>query len=395
MQPAKTGPKITLQPTTVGAQIVGIAGNCLAQAKTAAMPLWAAAVVAQYAIAKESIGWVSSGEYAAVVVGVALCATLVGRLSPRTWALVGAGVALAGNGLSLAAHDWQTLLAARAVAGVGEGVLYAVSHAIGAQMRNADRGFATMQVAACLFAIVFTTAGAALAAHFAGAGVFGLLAACCLAGMALFAAIPSDMPRLTRPQTADAAPALNLGFIALALAPLFLIAIGSQGIWPFAVLAGARTGLTGVEVGHILAMSLFLGAAGNFLAWLLAGRVSPYVPMVLGTGLLAASAILFMLATTKLVFAAGLVAGPIGFGLLVPYIYGLMARADRSGRTAGLGPLASMTGGIVSPLFVAQAFTDQGPAVFLVVAITALAIVLPVAAWLDRVGRRQTSLLAS
>jgi DHA1 family inner membrane transport protein len=373
-------------------QVIGVLGNCLAQAKTAAMPLWAASVVTHLQISKGNVGWVSSGEFAAAAIGIAISANLYRRATPRTWALIGTATAIAGNLLSCFSGGWPGLLMGRVIAGLGEGTLYAVSHAVGSRLKNADRGFAGFGIAACLFLIAFTAVGTALSFRFGASGVFGLLLGLCALGAIVFLRLPDEGPSSTlagEPAVRLQAPSF---LIAVALAPLFLVAIGSQGIWPYAAIGAERVGLANSAVVKVLSASLLFGAVANAVAWLLAGRVSPYVPILLGITGLAASVLLFMLSASPTLYVLAMVCGPLGFGLLVPYVYGAMARADPSaGQIPGLGPLASMLGSVMGPPLVGIAIASGRPWLFLAPAVCGVALVLPLLIWLNFLGQTRSA----
>ncbi len=96
---------------------------------------------AQSGLDDQQLGYVASWDINASAAAIGFAALLIARLSWRQLALGGLLLLLLGSVLTAHSHSYSALVAARIVAGVGEGLAIAVAFAALGSAANPDRAF--------------------------------------------------------------------------------------------------------------------------------------------------------------------------------------------------------------------------------------------------------------
>ncbi len=363
----------------VGASAIGLAG-------TNALPLLLGALSEGLGLEPDAAGVVGSVELACVALASLSASTRVHRLSRRRLALVGGVLAVLGHLSSAFADQYAMLLAARALAGIGEGLALAAANAASAAAHDPERLFAKVAIvgglgAAALLAVLPLASGG-----YGYRGGFGVLAGVCLASLPLLLWLPRP-PGLgplhfgtrERGHGARAAPVLIAAMV---------LAAGEGALWAFTERIGAAIGLSGPAIGGLLAATTAAGLIGAGVATWLGTRAGRVRPLALGLLGLAASTLAVSYASDTGLYAGGLLVWGLSFFFVTPYLLGTAAALDPSGRyvaaSSGMTSIGIALGPALGGLVVASASNAALGWLVCACALLALALVAPVALSLDR-----------
>lgn len=320
------------------------------------IPLWIGAIIDDLSLSPDAAGTVASVEFGTVAIVSILMASRVHLLNPKLFVALGSLLLITGNIFAAFADSLNTMIASRAMAGCGKGIVVAVVFALCAGTVNPTRTFATLNTSYAVFAAGFYLLIPAAVEVRGAEGAFLVMAMVALAGLSLIFWFP------TRDASSDAAPVVEAdyrimdiplyGF--LALLALVFIWMSHGAVWTFLERLGGEVGLSVSEVGQILSLGAFVTIGGPLLARILDTRFGNVLPLL-------AAAFLMILCTIAIVHLSSAIAYTIAVPIFlvmalfsVPYIMGILSLADPSGRlsaassaamTAG-GSLGALTGGV-------------------------------------------------
>jgi predicted MFS family arabinose efflux permease len=341
-----------------------------------ALPLWVGTLVADYRLDFEHAGMTVTVFLLGVVCASLWFAPRFDRLSPRLCAIVGYAVSAVGLFLVALCESWPPLLMLHIVAGIGTGCGLSMAHGAMGRSANPHRLLALAGIVLGVFAVSFYALVPPLMGAAGGASVFlvmaGLMACAAIASLRF----PGDRKpgRHTdrREQPGRSSPLrwpLVIGVACLAL--------NQSIIFSFLERIGMGRGFGREHVNTVLAA---IGIV-NLFPSALAGMLQKRLPAV-GVAIATAS-IQFGLAVTvssSTVFAPYALAAALYAAMMIfahPFLFGLTARIDPSGRTNALTPAMLMTGSALAPALggaVAQrlGFPGLGVAVFAISAVALL-----------------------
>lgn len=293
---------------------------------------------------------------AGVVVGVEMVGLLIGSVAPpflltqrswRTVALCALVLAAAGDALSMADLSLPALIAARGVAGTGEGALIAAAYAI---LASGPRPGLALGLNAAFMTAVGAAAGAFLPAAYAHIGFMAvpviLLASLSVAALAALAipALPiGGASRVGEPRTAGSATDRAL----VGCAIMFL---GQGASWAYLFLLGTRAGLPAASVGQVLSAGLVASSLGGLVLAALSTRCSLHALAALGSVGAALSLLPLWHQPTFALFAGACIFYTFSTGFLTPLAILVVGRADPTGQGAAYGGAAQLLGLAIGPI---------------------------------------------
>lgn len=325
-------------------------------------PILLGAMFAEGRVSLDELAVMATAEILAIAIGSAIASLLVStrRLTMKSVVLL---IALAVLNCAMSyATSAVGLTIVRSLAGLVEGAMVAVSIELIARSIHAERlggFFVTLQtLAQSLVALVLARWIVPMAGS---SGGFLLLAAVCVASIAVAFALPAeygDLPR--QPQGTDGVLTVKSILCLLSIFAFFLC-IGA--LWAFLEPLGARYGIDGQTVGFIVSASLAVQVVGAVAATWATDRMT-YRSALLGCGAvaIAASAVIAGNPSPALFWAASLAIGFVWM-FIIPFQVGMAVAADQTRSTALLVPAANLIGAGLGPL-VASIFivgNDVGP----------------------------------
>lgn len=330
----------------VGAVAAQVAGALVTQMS----PFMISGFMEGLKLSERDAGFVVSIEFLALALTAIAIAPVLPRLSNRRVSFAAVALALVAQGASIFSDSFASLLLLRGLAGIGEGALCAVSLAIVAvRSVNPDKVYGYFQIAWALGSVPLFALGGELTATHAQRGILTLIAGVTLALAPLLLLIPGDRAKAGDTAAAAAEPTSPL-FGIMALAAIMLYLTASAALYAFIAPMGERAGLDTSAVGYVLTVGSLIGLVGAGAATVLNVRWGRAIPI---SGFCAAFIVFTLMVClwrNPTAYVVALVASVIIFYFSVPYMLGLAAALDRSGRWAAAACSAYLLGYAAGPL---------------------------------------------
>ena len=303
-------------------------------------PLILGAASDSLGLSPDQAGLLTTLEFAGLGLASLLVATFAHRLDRRRLTLSGVALAAAGHLLATMVSGYAAMLPVRFAIGLGEGVLLAATNATIAVSAGAARVYARCIVTTVLAASVGYAVCPLAIAAWGHRGAHGCVAVVLLLAL-VFVARRSHPAPATRQERA-AGPAI-VGWL---LGLTFVVTLSDGLVWPFAERIGRTLGLEGETLGWMLGASLAAGLLGAGAAERLGTRFGYLRPLLLGLWGTALAGWGMANAGTPATLFVTTVLKNVTILFFFPYLLGVAAAIDRTGRTA-----AAVTGAM--PLGVA------------------------------------------
>jgi predicted MFS family arabinose efflux permease len=367
--PSASRDPATLVVSAIAAQVIG---GLFAQMS----PFVVAGLMEGLSLSEREAGIIASVELLVLAVTAISLAPILPRVSYRRVCLIAVGLTLLAQGASIFGDRWTALVVLRGLAGVGEGVLYAMSLSIVAShTRNPEKIFGYFQLVWAIGSVALFSAGGELTAAFAHRGIFALLACITLALAPLLILLPDNRP-VEDKEVAAGAPILSpLVGVMLFVAIVFYMAM-SAALYAFSAPLGERAGLNTAAVGYTLTIASLVGLVGAAAAtafnvrW---GRAIPISAFCCGYALVALALCLWQ---DRTAYVAAVVGSVVLYYFSMPYLFGLAAAIDRSGRWAAAAGSAYLLGFAAGPVLGGVVISAAGYA-----SLAAVCVAMAASAW--------------
>jgi MFS family permease len=331
--------------------IVGvIAAQLIGGLVTQLSPFVISGLINGLSLSERDAGFVASVEFITLAVTAMLIAPVLPRLSWRRVGLAAVALTLLAQGASIFSSSSTSFAVLRGVAGVSEGALYAVSLCVVAcRCKNPDRVYGYFQVVWSVGSVALFSAGGELTAAFALHGILALMAGVTLALAPLLLLLPdahAPIAASTEEDPGRASPLLGV----MTLAAIVLYLTVSAAVYMFSAPLGERAGLGTSAVGYALTVASLVGLAGAAAAAAINVRWGRAIPISTFCLAFAVVALVLCLSRHPVSYVAALVGSCVVFYFSVPYLFGLAAALDRSGRWAAAAGSAYLLGFAAGPL---------------------------------------------
>jgi predicted MFS family arabinose efflux permease len=281
----------------------------------------------------------------------------------RRLTILGIAIAAGATTGCLLTDHMVLIIGFRLLFGVGTGVIAAATNALPALHQAPEKLFAYMQMAlGVVFGLAIFVVGAVQS--FAGRdAVFlvDLLFLLALAPTALLLpkGVVSDLASLST------GPKVQLPKgAASSLAALGLMWIAQGALWAFVGTAGAEAGMDGDSLVHWLSIAGFTTPLGAVAAAALGERRGYSVPLIVGFTTQALVALAMYCSFARPFFIAGALVSNMTTTFTTPYVQGVLASLDGTGRATALSGAAANFGAAVGPalgaMLVAQTVAPIG-----------------------------------
>ncbi|TPN70917.1 MFS transporter [Mesorhizobium sp. B1-1-1] len=311
-------------------------------------PVLLGALYTEGHVSGDELALVATAEMIAIAIGSAVVAMLLSARNMRWKSAVLLILLALANVWTAHAASANALIAARAIAGLAEGGLVAITTELIARSRRAERiggCFVTLQtLAQCALALllalyVIPKAGSS--------GGFIVLAVVCVVSLAAAFTVPGDYADL--PKEENLANVLTVPSIT-ALLSVFCYFMFFGAIWAFLEPLGAQYGIDSWTVGLIVSASLATQVLGAMTATVFEARIDYRIAITaIGAVALVSSLVLASAPGLTTFWIAALV---MGFILLfiVPYQIRLAITADETRTAVLLVPAAQLFGLAIGPV---------------------------------------------
>ena len=291
------------------------------------------------------VGLVMSADIITMAAAMGITAFLIHKSNWRVLAVAALVLLLAGSLLSIQANSYQTMILARLIAGIGEGVAVSVAFAIFGGTRNPDRQFAIYLVVILTVAASLLYFIPAILAFGGKTYVFAVISLLIAINFLFVPWLPISHGEEHSSLIKEEKP-LPYVLVGLGLATVFLYFMAQGEAWAFMERIAANAGLSGQTIGTSLALSNIGGIAGALIAALASVRFGRAWPIIISAVISIAGLVVLAGDINGLSFGMATMLYIFGWNLTQPYFSGIMAELDPKGRvvvmmgavqTAGLG----------------------------------------------------------
>jgi predicted MFS family arabinose efflux permease len=309
------------------------------------MPFFVGGLISELGFTQAQANLISSAEIAGMALSSLLGAAWIGRFNWRHVALFALFAVLAGNIFSFYVENFQVLVATRFITGlVGHGTAFALGVAAIGNTSQPDRNFG--------FTIASQVAMGALTALIVPKtiAIYGIAGMCAPAAILAVVAM-AFIPRLAtsgHAQTPDSNQSKRTGILILPLLGLLVMIIWQMGVGPFfnnLVPYGISIELDPSDIGTALFLSTGLSIIGPLTASALANKINRNVPVCIALTVQLLIILSFQGDITWIGFTVRAILFQTAWNFTGPFLMGMIANLDESGRYSVLIP-ASQLGGI-------------------------------------------------
>ena len=309
------------------------------------MPFFVGGLISELGFTQAQANLISSAEIAGMALSSLLGAAWIGRFNWRHVALFALFAVLAGNLFSFYVENFQVLVATRFITGlVGHGTAFALGVAAIGNTSQPDRNFG--------FTIASQVAMGALTALIVPKtiAIYGIAGMCAPAAILAVVAM-AFIPRLAtsgHAQTPDSNQSKRTGILILPLLGLLVMIIWQMGVGPFfnnLVPYGISIQLDPSDIGTALFLSTGLSIIGPLTASALANKINRNVPVCIALTVQLLIILSFQGDITWIGFTVRAILFQTAWNFTGPFLMGMIANLDESGRYSVLIP-ASQLGGI-------------------------------------------------
>lgn len=311
------------------------------------MPLLLGPVATTYATGEAIAGLVMAMQLGAFAVAAIGLSPWLATLSPRRGAALAIAMIVCGDLLSAAQPEVWSLVVGRILAGLGEGIAAAVATAMIARTVDPDRAFARVFIAVVLMSLAFFLL---LPDVMAGQDARWLFL--CMAALPVLAlpavAMLADTVELTQRSAPAARAALSLraAFLCAAIA---LFSVSANAYWVYLERIATSIGMTPTAYGRAFAIGSVCALVGPVAAERLGTRAGRLPPLVFACTLLGGGGWLATHAATPFALVFGITVSSAALLFGMPYLLGLAAEVDPTGRVAGASRGFNNIGSALAP----------------------------------------------
>jgi len=378
-------PRDPATPAEPRSLVVGaIAAQVIGGLITQMSPFVISGLMHGLSLSDRDAGFVGSVEFATLAAAAIAIAPVLPRFSSRRIGLTALVLAWLAGAASIFSASWLSFAILRGVAGVGEGALYAVSlYVVASRCSNPDRIYGYFQVVWALGSVALFSIGSELTAAFEYRGILALIASVTLALAPLLLFLPDASASIADGAAPDAGQVSPLlGVMTLAVIVLYLSV--SAAVYTFSAPLGERAGLDTKAVGYTLTVGSMFGLAGAGAAAAINVRWGRAIPISGFCVAFSLVALVLCLSHNSTAYVIALVASVVIFYFSIPYLFGLAAALDRSGRWAAAAGSGYLLGFAAGPLLGAAVIGAAGYASLAAVCVSITATVWGLAMVVNR-----------
>ena len=309
------------------------------------MPFFVGGLISELGFTQAQANLISSAEIAGMALSSLLGAAWIGRFNWRHVALFALFAVLAGNLLSCFVENFQVLVATRFITGlVGHGTAFALGVAAIGSTSQPDRNFGfTIASQVTMGALTALIVPKTIAIY----GIAGMCAPAAILAVVAMAFIPR-LATSGHTQIPDSNQSKRTGILILPLLGLLVMIIWQMGVGPFfnnLVPYGISIQLDPSDIGTALFLSTGLSIIGPLTASALANKINRKIPVCIALTIQLLIILSFQGDITWIGFTIRAILFQTAWNFTGPFLMGMIANLDESGRYSVLIP-ASQLGGI-------------------------------------------------
>ena len=337
----------------VGGKVVLSIGHVAGMIDMVALPLWIGNLMQYYSFSPVQAGLTVTLFLFSVVIASTTIAPIFDRIPHRLGVAGGFAVAaaafLAVSRLPIDASSLTTIIALHVVAGLGTGTALSITHGNIGRTENPHRLFGTVNVALGVLGVFFFVGLPQLVENFGASAMFTVFGAtmavaCIVTG--LFFPVPEATASIPAAARGDGRATKVVWFL---IGVVICLTFNQAMVFSFLERIGAARGFETEKVNLVLIALGFVNLLPGALAALLQRRLSPLVVGFCGPVL---QALLALVMSNSPVFLPYALAASVYVSIVIfthTFLFGLLARLDRSGRAVSATPAMMMVGSCTGP----------------------------------------------
>lgn len=153
----------------------------------------------------------------------------------------------------------------------------------------------------------------------------------------------------------------------LALLTIVVFYVGGIGVWAFLERFAVHAGLDRATASTAIAAGLFVGVIGSLSAAMFAGRTTNIWPETTSGVVLVVSLAMLTYIEGAAQFYVAVFVFNCSWNFFIPFVIGLIARRDSTGRLSSLVPGTVMIGGVLGPVLVGTLIRSSGYEIAMIV----------------------------
>lgn len=348
-----TGPDdVNARPTVIAfVLIAAVVSTALLVA-----PALVGAMIGELGLTPAEAGYVIAAELGGMALATLPALAWMGRSDWRRAVRIALVVAAAASAASAFAHDFQSLLWLRGLAGLAQGSAMVVCMATVGRTRDRERNFGLWVVGQLVLGAAGLVVMPQVLPHTGLAGFYVVLAVLDAALILVAGALPRGGGDEAR---ATGAGATEWAWGLAGLAGLFAFYVALSGVWTYVERLATQNAIAPGTIGVVLSAATVCGIVGAGTASALGRRVAHLHAIVAGLAIACAGIVLlqgrfgvgqYLLATSLFKFA---------WTFLLPYLLACIAKLDPSGRLVVFANLI-IGGGLAAGPAIAAALIGGG-----------------------------------
>ena len=341
------------QSRSVGGKVVLSIGHVAGMIDMVALPLWIGNLMQYYGFSPVQAGLTVTLFLFSVVIASTIVAPIFDRIPHRLCVtagfLTGALAFLAVSRMPVDASSLPVIVALHVLAGLGTGAALSITHGNIGRTENPHRLFGTVNVALGVLGVFFFAVLPKLVEHAGAPAMFlvfaGIMGLACLSTALFFPSAGIVQPRMKAEQPTQSTPRAVWFLIGVVICLTFNQAM----VFSFLERIGAARGFETDKINVVLIALGFVNLLPGALAALLQKRLSPLAVGFCGPVL---QAVLALTMSNSPIFAPYAVTASVYVSIVIfthTFLFGLLARLDKSGRAVSATPAMMMIGSCTGP----------------------------------------------
>ena len=328
-----------------------VAANGIGFFSIFALPMLVAAYVSGLGLDEQQATMVGSVEIVSSAFGAFTAAPYLSRHSPRGFALAGALLVVISNLIGSAVDSVTVVVFLRAVAGFAAGMVLGAGNALLSSTKQAERIYALALIGSTLVAALLMWLLPYAVSSANQKGVFVLLAAFTVLLTPLLFLINKRPIVRSNQLNRESGKLANIGFGISILIATVVFRIGEGAVWTVLEFLGEESQLDIHSIGKILSGTIVTGLLGAGGAAALGKKLGQLYPIWIGIIVVCATVMALSNFHNPGIYVVAVLLESLAFYFVLPYLIGLFALLDQTGRWVAIGSGAIFLGLGIGPMF--------------------------------------------
>ena len=343
--------------SALGSTILSIVLGAIAALSVNTLPVLLTVLARTLSLDESQSGLIAFAEMGGIACGTIGCALLPRLVAGLTWrwaTALGLAVLIVANLLCTRVADFDLLLSVRGLAGIGSGIVLAVTYASLAA-RGGARSLAIFNIMQLGCGWLGMPYLGPIAERYGAAGLFTLFAGIAFAALLFSPLLPrgSDDASASTPGGAVSAP----GWLAILSALLYFAGVGA--IYAYVAFMGVAWGGAQATVDSHVATMMFAGMVGGLVVALAGSRFGLKGPLCAAYLLLLTTMVLFAVLKPVDGFLPMICLFGFAWNIVTPYQFEAITAVDSSSSAAMLVNASTLGGLALGPAVAASFVTES------------------------------------